>query len=401
MSLLRILHVVPYFESAWAYGGIPRLATTMVRGLVRRGHEVTVCTTDACDERHRAGHAPDAPVGGMVVRVFPNLSNTLAYHWQMFTPVGLFTFLRRHVREFDIAHLHAYRNLPGLLAAHRLVRAGIPYVLSPNGTAPLIERRIAAKRVFDALGGKRVLEQAARVVAVSEAERAQLLELRVPAGKIVVVPNPIDEQEFDHPTDPRSFRATWNPGGGPLVLFLGKLTPRKGVDVAVRALTHVRTPATRLVIAGNDMGAGASVQAIVEHCGLRDRVVRTGLLRGRERLAAVAAADVVVYPARHEIFGLVPVEAVLSGTPVIVCGDSGCGEVIGRIGGGHIVPFGDPKVLAGAIDSILGSPVLWKTRAQAAGARARILFGSNVICEQLERVYSELQPRGSVERRTA
>ena len=54
MTALRILHVVPYYEQAWAYGGIPRLATTMTRALARRGHQVTVCTTDVRDRRTRA-----------------------------------------------------------------------------------------------------------------------------------------------------------------------------------------------------------------------------------------------------------------------------------------------------------------------------------------------------------
>ena len=50
---LRILHVVPYYDQAWAYGGIPRLVHTLTRGLVRQGHSVTVCTTDVCDATTR------------------------------------------------------------------------------------------------------------------------------------------------------------------------------------------------------------------------------------------------------------------------------------------------------------------------------------------------------------
>src|SRR6266481_4992845 len=53
MQPLRILHVTPYFTDAWAYGGIPRLATSLARGLARRGHHVTVCTTDARDASSR------------------------------------------------------------------------------------------------------------------------------------------------------------------------------------------------------------------------------------------------------------------------------------------------------------------------------------------------------------
>ena len=91
MSPLRILHVVPYYEHAWAYGGVPRVATTLTRGLARRGHDVTVCTTDAGDATTRAPqpHTPHPGPGRLDVHVFRNLSNRLAYRWQLFTPSTL------------------------------------------------------------------------------------------------------------------------------------------------------------------------------------------------------------------------------------------------------------------------------------------------------------------------
>ena len=76
-------------------------------------------------------------------------------------------------------------------------------------------------------------------------------------------------------------------------------------------------------VAGNDMGAGRRIFSLVRTLGLDARVISAGLLTGAARLDALAAADVVVYPSRDEIFGLVPLEALLAGTPVIVCNDSG------------------------------------------------------------------------------
>ncbi len=393
MSFLRILHVVPYFEGAWAYGGIPRLATALVRGLAERGHQVTVCTTDAGDARSRWRHHGVDARRNVDLRVFPNISNRLAYDWQMFLPVGLFTFLRRHAPAFDVAHLHACRNVPGLVASHWLRRAGVPYVISPNGTAPLLERRYAAKRVFDALGGRAVLDDADAIVAVTDAERRQLVDLGLAEERIRLVPNPVDETEFNEGANVARFRRWYGLGDAPVVLFLGKLTPRKGVEHLVHAFSMLQTSGALLVIAGNDMGAGAAIDAAVSSHGIGNRVVRTGLLRGSDRIDAVAAADVLVYPSRDEIFGLVPLEALMAGTPVVVCNDSGCGEVIGRIGGGHVVPYADPVTLAGAIDAILGAPSLWKQRAASAARRARALYGVDVVSEQMERVYTGLARR--------
>src|SRR5689334_19204884 len=101
---MRILHVSPYGEAAWAYGGIPRVVGALSRGLARRGHSVTVCTTDVCDESNRlprSGHPegcllpePQREVGdvlqgvpksgGITHYIFRNISNRLAYRQQAF-----------------------------------------------------------------------------------------------------------------------------------------------------------------------------------------------------------------------------------------------------------------------------------------------------------------------------
>src|SRR5437764_6547548 len=210
MRTLRILHVTPYFTDAWAYGGIPRVVSALARGLARRGHNVTVCTTDARDDAGRLPAGETRTAAGVAVHVFPNFSNRLAYRLQLFLPLGLGPFLARHAAAFDVAHVHACRNMPGAIAARHLRRAGIPYALEPNGTAPIIERRFVAKRAFDAVWGGRVLAGAACLVAVSNAERRQLQELGVDPAKIRLIPNPIDLDEFRRPVERGNFRRRFN-----------------------------------------------------------------------------------------------------------------------------------------------------------------------------------------------
>jgi glycosyltransferase involved in cell wall biosynthesis len=75
---------------------------------------------------------------------------------------------------------------------------------------------------------------------------------------------------------------------------------------------------------------------------------------------------------------------------VIVCNDSGAGEIIGTIGGGHIIPPDDEEALRGAIVSILGANELWQRRARSAADRARQRFGADIVCERLEAVYRDV-----------
>jgi len=398
MQALRVLHVTPYGGDAWAYGGIPRLSDAIARGLAARGHDVTVCTTDACDADRRlappsgrrplGAWPPRRTSGNVELRVFPNVSNRLAYNCQGFLPVGLSGYLERHAAAFDVAHLHACRNLPGVIAARHLQDAGVPYVLAPNGTAPNLERRRAAKWVFDAVLGRQVITGAARVLAVTQAEHRQLTHMGVPAERISVVPNPLALEEFEPPPTRGQFRKRFGIDG-PLVAYLGKLTPRKRVDVLVRAFAALRGAHGTLVVAGNDMGAGDTARAAANQLGVDARTVFTGLLEGRARLELLADADVVVYPSEHEIFGLVPLEALLAGTPVVVANDSGCGEVIAAAGGGLVVQ-GDADALRSAIDHILDAPAHWRAAAAEAATRVRAMYAPDVVCAQLERVYQDM-----------
>lgn len=391
---LRILHVTPYFTDAWAYGGIPRLATTLTTGLARRGHHVTVCTTDAQDRGGRVPSRSSAPEAASVrVHVFPNWSNYLAYELQLFTPIGLGRYLTGAAAQFDIAHIHGHRHWLEVAGARWCLRNRVPYVSAPNGTAGRIERRQTLKRVWDTVWGRHDLAGADAVLAVSEAERAQLLELGVHPSRIRLVPNPLDLDEFEPLPERGRFRQLHDLGNAPLVVFLGKITPRKRLDVLMAAVPRLHERAARLIVAGNDMGGAAAARRLAATLGIADRTMFTGLLTGRGRLDLLADADVVVYPSAHEVFGLVPLEALLCGTPVVVADDSGCGEVVGGLEGGQVVTLGDAASLAVAIDSVLASPQVWRARAALGAISVRERFDGSVVAEQVDALYRELLAR--------
>jgi glycosyltransferase involved in cell wall biosynthesis len=385
--MMRILQVTPYYEEAWAYGGIPRAVAETARGLVERGHQVTVCTTDVCDSRTRL-RARVQIRGGVEVRLFRNLSNRTAYHLQLFLPLGLDGFLRDQLHRFDVAHLHACHSLPAAMAARRLLARGIPYALSPHGTAPLIERRQTAKRVFDLVLGRHTLPGATRVLAVSRAEARQLHQLGVEPARIDVVGNPLPPIGA-LPVRGR-FRDRLRLRAPELVMFLGKLTPRKQVDVLLRAFARLTRPA-ELVIAGNDMGVRASLERLALELGIAGRTRFVGLLRGDERLEALVDADVLAYAGRDEVFGLAAAEAVLCGTPVVVADDSGCGELIAGSGGGVLVPSGDVNALARALEDLLER----RPSVKEAAARLRQDFSRQSVCERIERSYEAMLRRGA------
>jgi glycosyltransferase involved in cell wall biosynthesis len=261
--------------------------------------------------------------------------------------------------------------------------------LQTHGTAPLIERRRLAKWVFDHSLGLGVFENAARWIAISDAEQRQLIELGTPAERIRTVPSALDLDELD--LIPRGqLRARLGMRDEPLVVYLGQLIPRKRVDVLIHAFATLARPEARLVIVGPDMGSGPELRELVRRLHLSETVTFLDTLAGQARLAALADADVVAYASEDEVLGLVPLEALLCGTPVVVGNDCGSGETITKVTGGRVVPVGDAPALARALGEILDGQGRWRGVACQAQPAVRIGFGSAGVAERLDEVYFEV-----------
>ena len=341
---MRVLHVTPYFPPTWAYGGIPRIVDGLTRALVSQGVHCAVWTTDALDER-RARVPEDRVHHGVRVLVSPNLSNRLAYRHQLFLPRSE----RLDEIQVDLVHLHGHRHLLNNQAVAFARRRGIPYVMTPNGTLARHERKVALKALWDLLVAGGVPRGAARMIAVSRAEAARFVQRGIPLERVATIPNGLMLEEFEELPRPNSFKTRWGIEG-PVVAYLGQISPRKGVEHLVECFQAIDD--ATLVIGGNDMGALAQARSKAS-----SRVVFTGLLEGRERLALLVDADVLVYPSTDEVFGLVPFEGLMCGTPVVVGGDCGCGELIAEAGAGLLVRHTDVEGLKARIRTLLDDPV--------------------------------------------
>jgi glycosyltransferase involved in cell wall biosynthesis len=386
---MRILHVTPSFYPAWAYGGIPRCAYELCRSLVRLGEEVTVWTTDAFDAEGRL-REQEIVIDGITVRRFRNLSNMLAYHRQLYLPPGIVLAPWGDLNNFDLVHIHSHRHLLEALVGTAARRRGVPYVFTGNGTVPPIERYVVAKFILDVMGARSILRRAAACIAVSNAEVPHYRAAGVAAERVRVIPNGIRLDEYASLPEPGTFRRALGIGDAPLLVFLGKITPRKGVDVLVRAMAHLPRD-VQLAIVGNFMMPEQPIVDLVKSLGLAKRVHFPGLLLGYEKNAAYVDADVVAYPSIDEIFGLVVVEALMCGSPVVVCDDSGCGEVVRAADGGLVVPYGDPMALAQAIGALLRDPKLRRRYAEDGKRYVEKQFGWDQIAEQTRELYREVK----------
>jgi glycosyltransferase involved in cell wall biosynthesis len=378
---MRVLHVVPYFHQAWAYGGIPRLSFHLCAALAKMGVEVDAVTTDAMDREHRRDGL-EFKVEGVTVRAYKNLSNRLAYDLQLFYPLALGRE-KGLIKNYDLVHIHGHRNFLNTRMSSWAGQAGVPVILQPNGTLVNIERRQALKSAYDLLFGNRQVKNTRLFIAVSDAEKKQFHDMGISEEKISVVPNGVF---VDNPDPAVNFREKFGVKGD-YILYLGKLTPRKGIEFVIESLKYLPENITA-VVAGNDMGMMPALQTLTQEWGLAGRVMFTGLLTTPWKEAAFREALATVYAGEFEIFGLVQFESILCGTPAIVADDCGAGEWIRKSGGGYLVPYADARAIAQVILKL--EPEKEKAKVKAAGEWVRKNLSWEAVAAQVREIYARV-----------
>jgi glycogen(starch) synthase len=188
---------------------------------------------------------------------------------------------------------------------------------------------------------------------------------------ITVIHNGISERSWRVPAATvRATHARYSPGGGPMLLFFGRLEWEKGVQDLIAALPRIRRshPGARLVVAGRGQHAPHLVED-ARKARVRRSVDFVGHLSDSQLVAALAAADVVVLPSRYEPFGIVALEAAAAGAPLVASTAGGLGEVVVHGTTGLAFAPGDIDGLTASVRAVLDDPAAAKRRAKAAKAR--------------------------------
>jgi D-inositol-3-phosphate glycosyltransferase len=221
-----------------------------------------------------------------------------------------------------------------------------------------------------------------------------------PPGRIEIVPPGVDHAFFA-PGDRAGARRALGWGSGPVVLFVGRIQPLKGLDVAVGALAELRRNDARLVVVGGASGVAGDAEvervlAQAEALGVRDRLELVAPQPHHLLSTYYRASDVVVVPSRSESFGLVALEAAACGIPVVASAVGGLLTLVDHGRTGFLVPERDPVEFARDIDRLLDDPNLANSMGAAAAERAQ-RYTWSLAAARLRRAYADLRVRSRVE----
>jgi phosphatidyl-myo-inositol alpha-mannosyltransferase len=359
---MRIAQVCPY---AWdAPGGVQVHVGELSAHLRGRGHDVLIVAPSLKPVRE-AGVAS----AGRAVRV--RYQGTVA----PIAPVS-WPSVRRILRTYrpEAVHVHEPLTPSASMAAAMTTRAPVVATFHAHS-----ER----SRLFDlaAPALRRVWRRLDARIAVSETA-ARFVSDRLGDG-IRVIPNGVDVERFGAATQAEDL-----PPGRKL-LWVGRLDPQKGFRVAVRAFERLapELPDLTLVVAGDGKDRSALVELPLP---VRERVIVLGTV-DRETLPRYhAAADAFVGPAvGQESFGIVLVEAMAAGLPVVATDIPGYREVVDQGVEGLLVPPRDPVAMAEALRRVLEDEELAKSLGEAGRARAR-RYSWDVVGRDIEAVYGEV-----------
>lgn len=308
--------------------------------------------------------------------------------------------LRAGVR-YDVVHAHYW--LSGW-TAHLLKRYwDTPFVQMFHTTAHMKNAVSGSAHQESPLRTeieRKLVGLADSLIAANPDERADLVwRQRTPTGKICTIPPGVDIGLFQPQDRPAARAALGLPADRQVVLFVGRIDPIKGIETLVEAAGHINRPdglGPMFVIVGGDLDADgrptgplANVVELAQSHGAADRFFFAGARPQQELPLFYSAADITVVPSRYESFGLVAVESMACGTPVVASRAGGLTFTIDDGETGLLVPHSDPAAFADAIAGLLGDV----ERRERMGHFARISaqrFAWESVAESVLRLYQRL-----------
>ena len=348
--------------------GMSERTFQMSRALARIGHRVEVLVSDKglSEQRVRAIEPATVTPVKMLNRRY-------------FVPKATPRSLRPIVQRADIIHLMGYWSALNVMVFQ--ARDDTPYVFCPAGSSRIYGRSKTMKRLYAALIGRKIVDSAARVIAVTDQEKSFLASAGISERKIVVMPNAV-EQTDENSSNVDAFRSAYNIHRQ-FILALGRLNTIKGPDLLLNA--YIDSGLARdfdLVFAGPDEGMGVDLARRAQQAGVSNAVHLIGHVEGEMKSQALKAAEFVVVPSRHEAMSLVAIEAGAVGKPVVLTDQCGF-DAVETIGGGFVVPASSDGIRGGLARMAAADR-------QSMGARMRDFVRDHYTWDSMARRYEQL-----------
>lgn len=373
---MNILIVIPALGNV--YGGPSKSTVELAQTIGSRGVSVDIVATNANGDR-----TLDVPLHTWIQEKYYRIQ--YFHYWNLLDyklTFSLTTWLFQNVSNYDLVHTNAIFSYPVLPAYWACKLRRVPYIITPHGMLEpwALAYKSWKKKLYFNLLEKPALQNASAVqmLASTEAERIQELNLKTP---LVIVSNGIHCSNFEKLPDVELFYQHFpQTRNKKLILFLGRIDPKKGLDLLANAFAKVREqfPHTHLIIAGPDnIGFLSTAKSYFVYSNCYEAVTFTGMLTGSIKYAALAAANIYVAPSYSEGFSISVLEGMAAGLPCVMT--VACNFPEAALAQAARVVNIDANEIANALIQYLTNP----QQALEIGNRARQLIFNHYTWEQI------------------
>ena len=307
---MKILHVIADLDAR--KGGPAAVCVGMAKLMSRRGHEVRIVTTDrgfVAEHWPKMDRVQIDPLPGSWPAVF-------ATSWPMARR------LHSLMADVDVVHVHALYLFHDWAVSRYSRRFGKPYILMPHGALdPFIYSRHRWRKSIVECAFQNEMARRAAGLHYTTIEEWKLARPHVSNLRGAILSIGVDLDDVAHLPPPQMLRARYPMiGDRKVVLFLGRLSYKKGIDIVIRAFAEVakQRDDVFLVLAGPDDGVRRASEALIAQCGIAERSIFTGMTLGEEKRIVLGGSDIFILPSHSENFGITVAEAAASGIPVVI-----------------------------------------------------------------------------------
>ncbi|MEC4816546.1 MAG: hormogonium polysaccharide biosynthesis glycosyltransferase HpsP [Scytonema sp. PMC 1069.18] len=392
---MRILQIVP--SISLIYGGPSQMVLGLAPALAREGMDVTVLTTDSNGD---IGQPPlDVPLNCLVQQegyqiVYFRCSPFRRYKFS----VDLLRWLNRHACEFNLAHIHALFSPVSSFAASVCRQQKLPYIMRPLGTLDPadLRKKKQLKKLYAAILERPNLAGAAAIHFTSVQEAKVSERFGVSTRDLVIPLGVKGNGEIGKWGDKEVRHNLGVPENVPLVLFMSRIDPKKGLNLLLPALEGLLAEGLKFhfVLAGTnpqDPNYEESIKLQIQSSSLRSHTTITGFVTGELKSGLLKAADLFVLPSYYENFGIAVAEAMVAGTPVIVSDQVHIYQEVRDSESGWVSTM-DVSNLTQLLRTALQDPMERQRRGLRAQEYALQEYSWDAIARQMIQAYREILP---------
>jgi glycosyltransferase involved in cell wall biosynthesis len=391
---MKILQIVP--SISLIYGGPSQMVLGLSKGLADAGEDVTIITTNSNGD---VGQPPlDVPLETPITQEGYQVIYFPCYPFRRYKfSLPLLNWLATHAKDYQIAHIHALFSPVSTAAATVARNKNLSYILRPLGTLDPadLQKKKQLKKIYGNVLEKPNLKGAAGVHFTSTQEAKVSERYGVKTNDIII---PLGVSLPNNPPKLGETRQQFGiPNNVPLILFMSRIEPKKGLSLLIEALENLIKKGINFhfVLAGTNPQDPQYENEIIQqikNSKLGERTTITGFIKGELKLGLLQDADLFVLPSYYENFGIAVAEAMAMGTPVVISDQVHIWEEIQQASGGWICQCNVSSLTESLITALNDFESL-KERGMNAKTLVDQKYNWTAIATQMIKIYQQFSVR--------